>query len=272
MTIDGEFQRYFEIDPEGFIDPTAEEPEHGRGAWTREGIGFDYRYMVSPDRASRIGRTAHESLAHWAVAAGCAAIQRRLIELEHLEPLPQRRMGIFNQAVADAVTGFQLTNFDPDGGAELVVDGIVGRSDARSLFTPLVMEAEARHRIPNKLLLGQTVHESALDPGAVGYFIFYPDYRGVDRGFSQINSRAHPDITWADAFDPKFALEYSAKRMRTTFNSFRREYPDQKKSVLWDAAVCSHNSPLNGRNWASSGVAPTEQAAAYVAAVKNARY
>jgi len=264
------FVDYREVDPESFIDVPNATPEHGRGAWTREGIDFDYRYRLAPLARQRVGRHPDRSLSHWAVAAGTAAIQRRLVELECLDPVVDH--GVFNRKTAEAVSRFQLMENDPDGGAELIVDGIVGRSDARALFTPLVDQAEVTHRIPNRLLLGQTVHESALDPGAVGYFIFYPDYRGVDRGFSQINSRAHPDITWQQAFDPVFALRYSGKRMRETYDTYRKAHPKRRKAVLWDAAVCAHNSPVNGKKWAQTGTAPTEQAASYVAAVKNARY
>lgn len=260
------------VNPEKFVDQSAGDPANGRGAWTRMGIDFDYRYALSKDPAQRIGTRAHISLDHWAVAAGSYAIQLRLIKLGYMEPLADTERGIFGPRTVAAVKAFQESSTDPDGGAKLAVDGTVGRSDARALFTPVILAAERRYDIPGRLLLGETNHESALDPGSVGYFIYYPDYRGVDRGMSQINSKSNAQVTWEQAFGPEFSLDWSAKRLRTYFEQYNSRYPSQDDSVLWDAAVCAHNNPSAASKWAAQGYAPTDAAAKYVGSVKAAIY
>lgn len=263
-------------DPQArFVDPARHLPEHGRGAWTTDGIGFSWRYELNPDGQARIGSLAGASLDHWAVAAGCAAIQDRLQDLGQLRPLADTERGLYGPDTTEAVRAFQADATDPADGAPLAQDGTVGRSDARALFTPVITAAERRLAIPARLLRGEVNHESALDPGAVGYYIYYGatlTYRGVDRGSCQINSKAHPDVTWRQSFDLRFAVNWSAKALRARFDTYRSRWPDQRAAALWDAAVCGHNSPLWGQQWAEAGAAPNEQAAAYVAAVKAARY
>jgi hypothetical protein len=261
-----------QVDPESFISTKAGTPEHGRGAWTRTGIDFDYRYRVHPKPKQRIGNRAEVSLDHWAVAAGSYAIAKRLNSLGYLNTIDESRLGVYNLRIARAVKRFQADNHDPDGNVKLTVDGTVGRSDARALFTPLITAAETKYGIPRRLLLGETNHESALDPGAIGYFIFYPDYRGVDRGMSQINSKANEQVSWMKAYDPEYSIDWSAKRMRGYFDLYHKLYPERKKSVLWLAAVCAHNNPWAASQWAKTGVAPTDSSAHYVNSVRNARF
>lgn len=257
------------VNPETFIDAASGKPANGRGAWTKTGIDFEYRYALSKDPAQRIGTRAEVSLAHWAVAAGSFAIQQRLVNLGFLAPLADSERGIFGPRTEQAVKDFQSVSSDPQGGRALTVDGVFGTSDARALWTPLISAFQTNYGIPHRLLLGQSNHESVLDPGAVGYYIFYPDYRGVDRGMSQINSKAQSQVTWLQAFDPVFAIEWSAKRMRDYFAQFKAANPKQSDDVLWDAAACAHNSPANGAKWAAQGSAPNEAAATYMDAVRK---
>lgn len=261
-----------EVDPENFVDFIAQIPANGRGAWTRFGIDFDYRYALSTDVGMRIGTRADRSLAHWAVAAGAFAIQTRLVQLKHMAPLLDSERGIFGPRTREAVISFQRVSTDPKGGALLDDDGTVGMSDARALFTPFLVRAERLYNIPDRLLVGETNHESALDPGAVGYYIYYPEYRGVDRGMSQINSRYNEAVTWLQAFDPSFAIDWSGRRLRSFYDLYQAKYPKATTPTLWDAAVCAHNNPSAAAKWAATGAAPTEAAASYVAAVKTATY
>ena len=264
--------RFFEVDPNTFIVPSASQPAHGRGCWIRTGIDFDYRYALAPAGQVRIGTKTERSLDHWAVGIGCYAIQQRLAALGVIPKRNGAQRGVFNPAMKAAVIKFQEGAHDPSGGAALDDDGTVGRSDARALFTPVVTDCEKKYAIPDRYLLGEMYHESQLDPGAVGYYIYYPDFRGVDRGIAQINSKAQTAVSWEQAFDVNFAADWSAQRLRSTFDGYLKKYPTKDKQVLWDAAICSHNNPSAGGIWASKGAPPTETAAAYVAAVKAARY
>jgi len=263
---------FTQVDPNGFIDTDRSLPANGRGAWNRNGIGFDYRYAINPDGQPRIGSQADKSMAHWAVAAGCYIIQSRLITLGHMGPLSDGEKGLFGERTLAGVKAFQAVNKDPDGGAQLVTDGTVGRSDARALFTPILNAAERKYDIPNHYLRGECNHESMLDPGAVGYYIYYPDYRGVDRGAFQINSKSAPDVTWAQAFDATFAADWSAKRMRTNHDTYAARWPNQDDTVLWHAAILSHNNPSAAAIMARTGYPPYETSAAYINNVLLAIY
>lgn len=259
---------YSEVNPETFIKRAAGLPRNGRGAWTREGINGDYRYHYRDDDVP-VGGEAEASLAHWAVSAGVQAIKARLNDLGHLEDRYVRNYpATFGKAVRNAVIRFQTAQgLDPDG--------TVGRTDAVALFTPVIDAAERASGIPRHLLRGETMHESALDPGAVGYFIYYGadlDYRGVDRGMSQINSLANDQVSWAQAFDPSYSLPWSARRMRSYYDGFKRDFPGKADRTYWDAAVCAHNNPSAARAWARAGEPTTEAAATYVAAVLAATY
>lgn len=262
---------FHDIDPMlAFIRVNQSLPAFGRGAWTRTGIGFEYRYMINPVGQARIGTVAEKSLAHWAVAAGTWGIQERLISLGHMEPIDISEAGIFGPKTEAAVKGFQGRNNDPESGTALTVDGIVGMSDARGLFGSMIDDTELKYKIPERFLLGETNHESRLDPGAIGYYIYYPDFRGVDRGLSQINSKTYAD--WFRSMSPAFAIDWSGARLRKAFDDFTKAYPSRAAATLWDAAICNHNSPAAAAQWAKNGIPPSDLAATYVSNTKAARY
>lgn len=263
---------FLQVDPQSFVDVEAGQPEHGRGSWTRTGISFDYRYALSENPAARIGTLAQESTGHWAVAAGCYAIQRRLQAFGHLGVLAESERGIFGPRTQAAVKAFQAAAVDPESSAPLVVDGIVGTSDARALFTPVIDAAERKHGIPAHYLRGECNHESRLDPGAVGYFVFYPEFRGVDRGAFQVNSKAHAEVTWAQAFDFLFMADWSAARMRGYFDKFKAAYPKLSDDTCWRAAILAHNNPAAATTYARTGSLSSTSGAAYVNAVLTAIY
>lgn len=267
--------RYDKVDPEKFINQQTHEPKFGRGCWTRTlGAGYDYRYMVPPSGQPRLGTTCEQSLAAWAVGAAVAAIQDRLVVLGHLKEgsYPD---GVYGGKTKNAVIKFQKKNRDPNGKQPLSTDGTVGRSDARALFTPLVDDIEKKYGIPHRYLLGETNHESQMDPGAVGGIIWYGEameYRGVDRAMSQINSKANAQVSWLQAFDPVYSLDWSGKRMRDYHDRYEKDFPKQSQDVLWDAAICAHNNPSAAGTWAKIGIAPTATSAKYVMDVKAAIY
>lgn len=254
-----------QVDPEKLINVAKKTPANGRGAWSSKGIDFASVYMLAPDGAKRIGTVAEKSLDHWTAAAGVRAIQ---LELTKAGYAPGIADGVWGPKTTAAAKEFQ----SEEG---LVADGEFGRKSAVKLFTPVIDIAEDEHNIPSYFLRGMMASESALDPGAVGYFIYYGtslEYRGVDRGAGQINSKAHPEISWFDAFDFRFAADYTANRLRDTFDSLKAANPKQTLSVLWDAAIVSHNNPSAGRAWAKNGVSPSTAATEYVNKVKKAIY
>jgi len=273
--------RYLEVDPESFIHPEQEEPAHGRGAWNRNGMEWTWRYEYNRGETV-LGSECEKSLDHWAVGAGVRAIQYRLSSLG-IDHFPVEARGVFNRRTQEAVRTFQGLHKDPKDGKPLEADGTVGTSDARALWTPVIDNAEDSNRIPNHYCRGQIAHESQLDPGALGSLAYDEDdpdnprppedrYNGFDRGLAQINSEALHTIEWVWCFRPWFAINFAAEKLRDSRNALGVKYPDQDPAVLWDAAICSHNSPVRGDLWAKHGEAPTAQAAAYVQGVKDAIY
>lgn len=263
---------FSQIDPESFIDIPAGFPTVGRGAWTKAGIGFSNRYTIAPSGQPKIGTQCERSLDHWAVGAGCWALQCRLIELGHLPRIKVSERGIFGPKTFQAVKSFQSANKDPATNSPLVVDGIVGRPDARALFTPYIDDAERAFEIPERYLRGIIHRESALDPGSVGYFIYYPEYRGVDRGAAQINSLAHNEVLWNVAYNFHAAMAWTAERLKAAHDRYAAKHPGKGDELYWEAAVLSHNNPAAAAAYAATGVMQSKAAVSYVSAVLTARF
>lgn len=117
-------------------------------------------------------------------------------------------------------------------------DGVIGPGTARSLFRKRVHDGELQYRIPYQYICKQISLESAWDPGATGSV----DPR--DRGLVQINAGAHPEVSDAEAFDPAFAIPWSAKVLRGHYDELRD----------WDAALAAHNIGLYyARKWLAAG-------------------
>lgn len=276
---------FTQVDPNKFIDQSKSLPATGRGAWNRRGIGFDYRYMLSPKGTPRLGTQADQSLDHWAVSAGCNALRQRLMGLGYIDAPGDADVGRFGTSMDHAVRAFQHDHRDPRNGAALVVDGRVADEDARALWTPVFNQREEEHDIPNHWLRGMINFESGgIDPGAVGYYIYYPvtdadgnptgekRFGGVDRGFEMNNSKANPTVAWTNCFDAGWAIKDAAERMDKRHDDLKAKYPKQSDTVLWEAAVCSHNSPVNGDAWARAGGPTNEVSRKYVAGVRSATY
>lgn len=251
---------FLDVEPQPFIQPDLLLPEHGRGAWSRAGIDTDFRYYYRP-LGKKVGNEAELSLAHWAVSAGVYALQARLDALGHMSG--QWKKGIFGYSTRRGLKAFQAAN-------SLKVDGTLYWDDAKALWFPVIDRYEATRGIPDHFLRGIINFESAMDPGAVGYFIYYPDFRGVDRALGQINSEAQAQITWRQAFQPWTALAWSADRLVDTYRGFRIQFPNRSAEMCWDAAICAHNSPVRALAWLRDGF-PSPEAQKYVDSTKAAR-
>lgn len=124
----------------------------------------------------------------------------------------------------------------------LVADGVFGMKSARVAFGALVSGFEADFAIPDRLLCGMVDLESAWDPGAVGA-------NGYDSGLAQINLDpvgGHGGaITAEQAYDPLWALRYTARRMVDAAGGFRARLAP----LAWRLAAGQHNSPLAAKLW-----------------------
>jgi peptidoglycan hydrolase-like protein with peptidoglycan-binding domain len=103
----------------------------------------------------------------------------------------------FGGAVAEAVKTFQTSR-------GLKADGVCGPTTMKELFRGRVEAAEKKYNLEKDDLVKQLWLESLFDPVAVG--VADPG----DRGMGQIHLDFFPNITEAQAFDPAFAIDWSA--------------------------------------------------------------
>lgn len=174
---------------------------------------------------------------------------------------PGRTDGVFGYFTHRAVKGFQA-----DRG--LRVDGIAGRSTVEAIFRQRLRRTADYYRVPRWALAGLVAAESGFDPAAVGAFTS-PD-RGVDRGWVQINSSAHPDVSDVEAFTADVAADWGARRMTDAYERFVAD-PDaatyRHEDLAWRCAIAHHNSPADAAAWSRTGTPPDEQIETYVARV-----
>lgn len=106
--------------------------------------------------------------------------------------------------------------------------------------------AAQRHGVPINILYGMIAHESDYDVNAVG--------KAAERGLAQIHPPSFPGITGAQAFNPAFALNFAAEKLRQRFNTYGS----------WEIAVAAHNSPKAAAHLARTGEFEDAKSAAYV--------
>lgn len=111
----------------------------------------------------------------------------------------------FGEAMENRVKEFQA-----DRG--LKVDGQIGMTTAKELFRRRVSTIEGTYSLPQGALGKQLLLESAYDPVAIG------SVDPSDHGIAQINLNMHKDVSVAQAYDPIFAIEWSAQYIRTAFD------------------------------------------------------
>lgn len=131
------------------------------------------------------------------------------------------------------------------GGAQLA-PRIFREHRGRTLLEWAQLAAQ-RHGVPLNVLYGIIDHESNWLPSAVGD-------NGTSFGLAQIHMPAWPGISKGQAMNPVFALNWTAEKLRSRFNSYGR----------WDAAVAAHNHPVAAEHLAKTGKFMTEKSANYV--------
>jgi soluble lytic murein transglycosylase-like protein len=229
--------------------------ETGRGAWTKIGKDNGSRYYEFKSLSTFDGNQPTRDVNYQAVALAVKAIQNRLKALGYKHPVMGAIpiTGLYGPRTKWGIQWFQKSK-------GLVADGICGPTTAKALWHGLINEKAAVHGVPPSHIYGMTYLESAMDPGAVGYTT------PTDRGLTQINLKAHPTITVEQAFDPNFALNYTADRLRKAREQFSGKGPELQK----DCSIAQHNSPLNALQWYQAGVAPNERIQKYVDLVLGA--
>jgi hypothetical protein len=223
---------------------------NGRGVWNRSGVGGtltrrnnqvepgawylategDARINIKVFRQLRLGQTPN--INDLAVFLGAKAIQKLLG---------------FDEKGQDGIIGPKTDERIRNKQKELGVtqDGLVGPRTMKAMVMPLVEAAGKKHGVRSALLCGKLTHEGNWDPGAVGWSD--PD----DLGLSQINLRAHPRVSVAEAFDPEFAIDFGARFMAENLRAF-----DGNERY----AVAAYNLGAGGtRQWIAAGAPDTWQ-------------
>lgn len=215
----------------------------GRGAWST--IGKDngsrwYTYIAGkPEDGSLPTKDANYQAVHLGVKAIQARLQAYGVGI-HVD-------GFYGSGTSSAVQWFQREQ-------GLLVDGVAGPTTCKALWKDLQIWFGGVHHVPASQLYGFMMLESVADPGALG--ITTPS----DRGLSQINENAHPSITDEMAFDPVFAINYTAKRL----GDARIKYSGKSADLKNRCAVAQHNSPAQADAWYATGTPPSEQIKLYV--------
>lgn len=223
----------------------------GRGAWTKRGNLKDTStYKEGCSRALDAVQNQDE----WAVTCGVVGIRQLLayngFPVEHIgDP------GKFGPRTKRAVIEFKKHK------QFKTINGAVGIGTSKALLRRPVEDFEKKWEIPGRYLWGMIGTETAWDLGAVGYSTPY------DVGICQFNLKYNTEYVAERYMEPTWALNETAKRLRARFVEYSRATTDSARA--WDAAILSHNSPVNALKYAQTGVYPTAQAASYVAMVKK---
>jgi hypothetical protein len=139
------------------------------------------------------------------LAAACVALKNELVFNGY---------GL-NLVVETPVLGEAFTNrvkeFQRDKG--LPEDGKIGARTALELFRRRVVGVETQYGLPPNSLGKQIKLESGFDPVAVG--VVDP----ADTGIAQINLGIHTSVTKEQAFDPAFALDWSARYITSAYQN-----------------------------------------------------
>lgn len=213
----------------------------GRGGWSRIGMpanGTGYYQLLAPEQ---VGAHPEIDSSHQAVTFGVRALQKRINGLGYTPALDPA--GVFDDKTNAALIWAQKK-------LGVAADGQCGPKTSVAMFWPLVKEIAGpiAHTVG-----GIAAHESAYDPGAVGFST--PD----DHGLVQINAPANPQVTLAQAFDPRFAFTYCTNRINNALAAFHGNL---------DCAICSYASPQWANEWFITGHAPNVAMQTYVDWVK----
>ncbi len=82
--------------------------------------------------------------------------------------------------------------------------------DVPEIYRSKIAQAARVHPVPAMMLAALLFRESSFDPNCR---TVEPDGT-ISRGMAQINDKAHPDVTDAQAYDPDFAINWAAAELR----------------------------------------------------------
>lgn len=208
----------------------------GRGAWTKSGKDNDSRFYTAIVGKPWDGSFPVRDVNYQAVYFGVKAIQSRINDFCLIYGRNPVSVDGNYSPIDREVVKFVQAKLGFTGAS---VDGVVGPSTSKALFRDLLIWSAGVHHVPASQLHGFIMLESLYDPGAVG------STTPSDRGLNQINLNAHPNITVEQAFDPKFSIDYTAKRL----GDARIKYSGKGADLKNRCAIAQHNAPLAADLW-----------------------
>lgn len=215
----------------------------GRGAWPKDGRGGTLATKTTPGPFYMLSEGLN--------TVGLAAVLRFLdgqtipqdelavhLGVKAIQRLVSRCPGVKTIVPVDGVFGPKT-----DSGvkevqklASLKVDGVVGSKTMESLLLLPVVDATKDRW---KAVWGILQYEGGWDPGAVGF----ADRR--DLGLAQVNTVAHPQVTFNEAFDPFWAINFIDNYLLNAAKFLGPDIRDQ---------VASYNLGIGGaRKWIAAG-------------------
>lgn len=84
----------------------------------------------------------------------------------------------------------------------------------------MIQKASKENNFDPAFLSALIFNESGFKPDAVNKGVTQDGREYIDRGIAQINSTANPDIPDEKAFDPNFAIDWAAKKLRSNIDAF----------------------------------------------------
>lgn len=138
-----------------------------------------------------------------------------------------------------------------------------------SSYADMIAQAEQQYGIPSGLLRALLTWESGLNPLARGV----NPGGSVDRGIAQINSRWHPEVSDAEAYNPQYAIPWAAQYL-AQLHSQCGDWPEAVQAYnvghcaapgayaqhvlsLWQGAPAAASA--GGRTAAQAGAAPAPE-------------
>jgi hypothetical protein len=204
------------------------------GAW----VFGNYRF-IPEHRMGVLPSISNPTIDQVRVNCAVKSIQVRLKTLQYD---PHREDGVFGWYTWRAVKQFQK-----DHG--LKADGEVGRKTMGELWRGRIEKEAASVGVPKELAVGIAIHESGLDPAAVGAST--PPEKGTDRGIVQINSLSHPTTSDVEAYDFLYSIKWENTRLATLGVKYHK-----KPDLQWTCAVAANLSPVHADEWYATGTPP----------------
>jgi len=161
---------------------------------------------------------------------------------------PHREDGVFGWWTMRAVKAFQA-----DVG--LTIDGQAGEKTIGELFRQRLSNLSFYYGVPLEYGVGIVIHESGFDPAATNI----NTNNTMDRGWTQINDAAHPEVTDSEAFAPLSNFKWCLESLVEKWKKYK-----SKPDIAWQCAVASHKSPVAADQWFKTGQAPDAETGEFV--------